>query len=166
MLLELPTADEIDDLAARAPNLTVRRYEFDLVDQKIDLDYTPCKGEAVVVVVKDGGVLLMKTKGTTLWTLPCGRINMHETPEVAATRIVKERCGLAIRSVELKALYDVTRHYQNVSIKRLFIVYSCRTEGDPDASAAGTDVECSIHFGDLDKLALEEMDTQALADSL
>ena len=166
MLLELPTADEIDDLAAKTPNLTVRRYEFDLVDRKIDLDYTPCKGEAVVVAVKDGGVLLMKAKGTALWTLPCGRISMHEAPEAAAARVARERCGLAVRGVELKALYDVTRHYQNVSVKRLFIVYSCRAEGEPDASAAGTDVECSIHFGDLDKLALEEMDAQALADSL
>lgn len=166
MLLELPTADEIDDLAAKTPSLTVRRYEFDLVDREIDLNYTPCKGEVVVVVRKDDGVFLVKAGGTTMWTLPCARISMEETPEKAVFRVAKERCGIAIEDAELKALYDVTRHYKNVSVKRLFVVYSCRTDEDPVGEAEGSDDQCSVHFGDLDKLVLEQIDSQALVDCL
>jgi len=166
MLLELPTADEIDDMAAQVPSLTVRRYEFDLLDHKIDLNYTPCKGEVVIVTRRDGGVVLVKSKGTIMWTLPAARIRMDEAPEDAARRVAKERCGLHLTEASLKALYDVTRHYQNVSIKRLFVVYGCSTDMDPDGSLTMSTDECAVHFDDLDRLALEEIDAQAIADCL
>ena len=166
MLLELPTADEIDDLAARTPSLIVRRYEFDLVDTELNLDYTPCKGEVVIVARRGEGVALVKAKGATIWTLPCARIQMNESPEDAAVRVARERCGLSVDDAKLKAFYDVTRHYRNVSVKRLFVVYSCAIRGDPDGATKGRDDECSIHTGDLDSIVLEEIDTQALSDCL
>ena len=166
MLLELPTADEIDDLAARTPSLTVRRYEFDLVDTDLNLDYTPCKGEVVIVARRGEGVMLVKSKGATIWTLPCARIQMNESPEEAAVRVARERCGLSIDDAQLKAFYDVTRHYRNVSVKRLFVVYSCAIRGDPDDAAKDTDDECSLHSGDLDEILIEEIDSQALSDCL
>ncbi len=166
MLLELPTADEIDDMAAKVPSLTVRRYEFDLLDHEIDLNYTPCKGEAVIVTRRNGGVVLVKSKGAVMWTLPAAKIRMDEAPEDAARRIARERCGLSLTAANLRALYDVTRHYQNVSVKRLFVVYDCSTDADPDRSLAISNDECSVHFDDLDKLTLEEIDAQAIADCL
>ena len=166
MLLELPTADEIDDLAARTPSLIVRRYEFDLVDAELDLNYTPCKGEVVIVARRGEGVALVKAKGTMIWTLPCARIRMDESPEEAAVRVARERCGLDIDDAKLRAFYDVTRHYRNVSVKRLFVVYSCAIHGNPDDATKDTDDDCSIHSGDLDSIVLEEIDTQALSDCL
>ncbi len=166
MLLELPTADEIDDMAASVPSLTVRRYEFDLLDHKIDLNYTPCKGEAVIVAKRRGGIVLVKAKGTVMWTLPAARIAMDETPDATARRVAKERCGVELETVELKAFYDVTRHYQNVSVKRLFVVYGCSATNDPDQTAITLAGECAVHFDDLDKLALEEIDAQAIADCM
>ncbi|MDH3364820.1 MAG: NUDIX hydrolase, partial [Thermoplasmata archaeon] len=127
MLLELPTADEIDDMAERTPSLTVRRYEFNLLDREIDLNYTPCKGEVVIVTRRKGGIVLVRAKGTAMWTLPAARIRMDEMPEDAARRVALERCGLKLTGADLKAFYDVTRHYQNVSVKRLFVVYGCST---------------------------------------
>ena len=164
MLLELPTADEIDELAEKAPSVIVRRYEYDLVDRDIDLNYTPCKGEVVVVARRDGGVFLVKDRGAVLWTLPCARIAMNETPSRAAHRVARDRCGIAINEPELKALYDVTRHYRNVSVKRLFVVYGCTAEHE--GTAARMEGECSLHTGDLDELPLEEIDAQALSDCL
>ena len=166
MLLELPTAEEIDDLAAKTPSLTVRRYEFDLADTDIDLNYAPCKGEVVIVARRGDGVALVKPKGATIWTLPCARIGMNESPEEAAVRVARERCGLRIREAELKAFYDVTRHYRNVSVKRLFVVYSCVIRDDLDDAAKETEDECSIHSGNLDSIVFEEIDTQALSDCL
>ncbi|UCE80979.1 MAG: NUDIX hydrolase [Methanobacteriota archaeon] len=144
----------------------MRRYEFDLIDHELDLDYTPCKGEVVVVFRKGDGVVLMKAKGATRWTLPCARIDMGETAEMAALRVAEGLFGAVVQEAEPRALYDVTRHYSNVSVKRLFIVYSCRTDMELVSKVKDQDSECSLHFGDLDELSLEELDSQALADCL
>jgi ADP-ribose pyrophosphatase YjhB (NUDIX family) len=120
----------------------------------------------VIVTRRNGGIVLVKAKGTVMWTLPAARIGMDETPEDAARRVAMERCGLNLIAVDLKAFYDVTRHYQNVSVKRLFVVYCCSTDMDPDGSLATSTDERAIHFDDLDKLALEEIDAQAIADCL
>ncbi len=168
MLLELPTADEIDDLVSDTPDIVVRRFEFDLLDREIDLDYTPCKGETVVVVKgKAGGVFLVRRGAAAVWSVPSGRIEMSESPETAGLRVAKERCGLDLARIRLKALYDVTRHYENISVKRLFVVYECEAaETDQPRAPVTPDTECALHTSDLDELVLEDIDSQAIADCM
>ena len=166
MLLELPTADEIDDLAADRPALVVRRYEFDLKDRPIDLNYTPCKGEAVFVTDCDRGVALVRSRGSAMWTLPSGRIDVNESPEDAARRIAMDRCHIRLGKVELTALYDVTRHYENISVKRLFVVFRADVADFHSGQSKDAQYECSFHSTDLDRLVCEEIDSQAIADSL
>lgn len=166
MLLELPTADEIDELADDRPGLLVRRYDFDLKDRRIDLNYTPCKGEAVFVTEGAKGVALVKTKGTVIWTLPSGRIDVNEAPEATARRIAKERCGIRLGEMDLRALYDLTRHYENVSIKRLLVVYRAKVEDYDCGAHEDGRQQCVFHSADLEELVCEEIDSQAIADCL
>ena len=167
MLLELPTADEIDELVCDIPDIIVRRFEFDLLDRKIDLDYTPCKGETVVVVKgKAGGVYLVRKGAAAIWSVPSGRIEMNESPETAGHRVAKERCGLELERTKLKALYDVTRHYENISVKRLFVVYECEATKGEQRPPETPETKCVLHKADLDKLVLEDIDSQAIADCL
>lgn len=166
MLLELPTADEIDDLAADRPALVVRRFEFDLKDRKIDLNYTPCKGEAMFVTDCDRGVALVRGKGSAMWALPSGRIDVTESPEDAARRIAMDRCHIRLGKVDLTALYDVTRHYENISVKRLFVVFRADVVDFHSGQSMDAQYECSFHSTDLDRLVCEEIDSQAIADSL
>ena len=166
MLLELPTADEIDEMAADAPDLVVRRFEFDLLEMEFDMNYTPCKGEALVVTKSGGGVLLVRKGAASIWTLPSGRIAMNESPDQTGLRVADEECGVDVQAMRLKALYDVTRHYANISVKRLIVVYECeavRAERRPPETP-GT--ECALHTDDLDKLVLEDIDSQAIADCM
>jgi ADP-ribose pyrophosphatase YjhB (NUDIX family) len=130
MLVELPAADQIDALAITAPTFEVRKYEFDLADRKADLKYPPCKGQVVLVMVGERGLLLSRGKGDERWGLPSGRIGACEDPETAAKRVAKETTGLGVSSVELAGMYDVTWHYSDVSIKRLHIVYAARVEDE------------------------------------
>ena len=162
MLIELPTADEIDELATTTPSLVVRRFEFDFGGDRLDLEYRPCKGEAVVVIRGSDGVALLKGDGDD-WMLPSGRIGTDEEPSAAARRVARESCGLGLRSLVLVGLYDVTRHYSNVSLKRLSTVYLGETDDTPGEDMRG---RCAFHLEDLESLPVGELDSAAVADCL
>lgn len=166
MLLELPTADEIDELATDRPSLIVRRFEFDLRSRAIDLDYTPCKGEALFVTECLKGVALVKRDSAAIWSVPSGRIDVNESPEDTARRVALERCGIRLGKLDLRALYDVTRHYSNISVKRLFVVYRASVEDFCSGSHSDTHTTCRFHSADLDSIVCEDIDSQAIADCL
>jgi len=126
MLIELPTADEIDALALTTPHIEVRKFDFDMKGMA-DLNYVPCKGQLVLVISGKNGVLLTRKKGGA-WSLPSGRIGTIEEPIQAAKRIAKEECGVGLKSVELAGMYDVVWHYSDVSVKRLHLVYAALTD--------------------------------------
>jgi ADP-ribose pyrophosphatase YjhB (NUDIX family) len=166
MLLELPTAEEIDELASDTPNLVVRRFEFDLLEMEFDMNYTPCKGEAVIVTKRKGGVYLVRKGAAEMWTLPSGRIAMDEAPRTAGVRIARESCGIELEGMKLRALYDVTRHYGNISVKRLFVVYDAEAADGEQLPPETPNTKCVLHTDDLDKLVLEDIDSQAIADCM
>jgi ADP-ribose pyrophosphatase YjhB (NUDIX family) len=127
MLIELPTADEIDALALTTPHIEVRKFDFDMKGTKADLNYFPCKGQLVLVISGKNGVLWTKKNGEA-WSLPSGRIGTSEEPVEAAKRIAKEACGIGLKSVELAGMYDVIWHYSDVSVKRLHLIYAATTD--------------------------------------
>jgi ADP-ribose pyrophosphatase YjhB (NUDIX family) len=128
MLIELPTADEIDQLAITTPKFEVRQLSFDMGDEEADLNYTPCKGQVVLVVRGKMGTPLVRNQSDKNWSLPSGRIAPNEDIGKSAKRVAREKCGIMLRSVELAGMYDVVWHFSNVSIKRLHVVYSCFTD--------------------------------------
>lgn len=127
MLIELPTADEIDALALTTPHIEVRKFDFDMKGMKADLNYVPCKGQLVLVISGKNGVLWTKKKGGA-WSLPSGRIGTSEETVEAAKRIANEECGIGLKSVELAGMYDVVWHYSDVSVKRLHLIYAAATD--------------------------------------
>jgi ADP-ribose pyrophosphatase YjhB (NUDIX family) len=138
MLIELPTADEIDRLAVTAPKFEVRQLAFELGEEEADLNYTPCKGQMILVIRGKEGTPLVRGRKEKDWSLPSGRIAPNEDIEKSAKRVAKESCGIMLRSFELAGMYDVVWHYSNVSIKRLHLVYACLTD-DTSCSPEKTD---------------------------
>ena len=131
MLVELPAADEIDDLAITTPKFEVRKFEFDLTDSKADLRYPPCKAQAVLVIKgPHGTALAMGPDGS--WKVPSGRVGAAEEIPTAVKRVAREDFGLTIRSMELAGIYDVIWHYSDLTIKRLHFVYAAMTDDDSD----------------------------------
>lgn len=166
MLLELPIADEIDELAADRPALVVRRFEYDLTDRRIDLEYQPCKGEALFVTDCMKGVALVRREDARMWMLPSARIDVNESPETTVRRTAAEQCCISLGELDLRALYDVTRHYENISIKRLFVVYRAGVKDFHSGGQHAHGIECSFHSSDLGDIVCEEIDSQAIADCL
>jgi len=128
MLIELPTADEIDDLAITTPEFEVRKIEYDRSDRKADLNYPPCKGQVVVVVRGPSGIAMVREKGARHWGLPSGRLRIPEVASEAARRVAREQCGIGLRRVELAGIYDVISHFSDVSVKRLHMVFAAETD--------------------------------------
>lgn len=165
MLFELPTADEIDSLAITAPSFEVRRFEISMGSKKADLNYTPCKGQMVVVIMGEKGVALAKDGASDEWRLPSGRISILEDAEAAAKRVAKEECGITVTSLELAGIYDVIWHYSDISIKRLHLVYAGVTEDDCWSEMRPGKGRDARFFREIPKGVLEnEVASAALAD--
>lgn len=165
MLIELPTADEIDSLAITTPRFEVRKFEYELGGKKADLQYAPCKGQIVLVIIGKKGTVLAKRRSTKEWTLPTGRIGAAEDVLQAARRVAKEECGLVLRSLELAGMYDVVWHYAGISVKRLHIVYAAVT--DDDECRPESPVECvspAFHREVPDAALRNEITKSAIAD--
>ena len=127
MLIELPAADEIDDLAVTSPKFEVRKFEFDMAGSKADLRYPPCKAQAVIVAKGEKGTALARTKDGG-WTVPSGRVGAAEDIPRSVKRIAREEFGLMLRSMELAGVYDVIWHYSDLTVKRLHFVYAAVTD--------------------------------------
>jgi ADP-ribose pyrophosphatase YjhB (NUDIX family) len=165
LLLELPLADEIDKLATTTPHFEVRKFEFDMGKDKADLNYAPCKGEMVLVIVGEKGIALVGNKGSEAWRLPSGRIHTHENAIQAAKRLAKEECGLHLKSLELSGMYDVVWHYADISVKRLHLLYSAVTEDCECGSEGRKGSSEARFFAKVPESVLEnELMRSALAD--
>lgn len=55
-----------------------------------------------VMIVHQGSLVLVRHWYNTLWVMPGGGINRHETPEQAAIREVREELGLDIAQLDYK----------------------------------------------------------------
>jgi ADP-ribose pyrophosphatase YjhB (NUDIX family) len=90
MLIELPTADEIDDLAITTPKLEVRKMEMDFGKARADLNYAPCKGQIVLSIRGQEGIALVRRSRDQEWSLPSDRIGPAEDIGECARRVAKE----------------------------------------------------------------------------
>lgn len=135
MLFELPTADEIDELAVTSPHVEVRRMDIDRSAQRADLNYAPCKGQVMMVVRGPNGTALVRRSPSAGWELPSGRIGSTEDIGKSVKRVARES-GISARSVELHGIYDVVWHYSDISVKRLHLAYEVLTDDEgPDITA-------------------------------
>lgn len=149
MLIELPTADEIDGLAVTTPSFEVRKFDIDLRRRKADLSYAPCKGQVVIVAKSEAGIAFVRRTGERTWTLPSDRIGANEVIVKSAKRVAKEQCGIGLRSVELAGMYDVVWHFLDVSVKRLHIVYAGATDDSECDAEGGADITDARFFKEL-----------------
>jgi len=165
LLIELPTADEIDDLAITSPAFEVRKFELHMGGKRADLNYAPCKGQIVIAIRGQRGTLLVRKKGSKKWGLPTGRIAVPEESIESAKRVAKEDLGISLRRLELAGIYDVVWHYSDVSIKRLHIVYAAETDDEECNLANQKEIAEWRFFSDIaEDLLMDDLTRSALAD--
>ncbi|MGQ9587360.1 MAG: NUDIX hydrolase [Thermoplasmata archaeon] len=165
LLIELPTADEIDDLAITSPEFEVRKFEFHMSGKRADLNYAPCKGQIVVVVRGRRGTALVRKSGSEKWSLPSSRIAVSEDSIQAAKRVAMEDLGLSLRRLELAGIYDVVWHYSDVSIKRLHIIYAAETDDEECKPANHEEIAEGKFFSDIaEDILTDELTRSAVSD--
>ena len=155
LLVELPNAGEVDALAITTPSFEVRKYEYDRGKAKADLKYAPCKGQIVLVMIGEKGLLLCRAKGAKQWGLPSDRIGACEDTVAAAKRVAQEITGMKLRSLELAAMYDVTWHFSDISIKRLHIVYAAQVDDSGCEAERAVGSSEVMFFDDLTGVSVE-----------
>lgn len=64
----------------------------------------------MVMVFRDGEILLIKEKEDDLWSLPGGWADIGESPAEATAREVREDSGYRMRAIRLVSFYDRDRH--------------------------------------------------------
>ncbi len=68
-----------------------------------------------------------------------------------------------LRSTDLAAMYDVVRHYKDVTIKRLHIVYAALTDDECSHGAKfHKEVPASMLLDELDRAALDDCSEKQL----
>ncbi|OGS42060.1 MAG: hypothetical protein A3K67_04980 [Euryarchaeota archaeon RBG_16_62_10] len=165
LLVELPTADEIDDLAITTPSFEVRKFEYNFPLEKADLNYPPCKGQVLVVIRGEKGTVLVRSKKPGRWGLPSGRLGIVESPVQASRRVAMEQCGVGLRTLELAGIYDVVLHYSDMSIKRLHVVYLALTDDVECRPSSAVIAEARFFSDPIEMTAGEEMTESALRDT-
>jgi ADP-ribose pyrophosphatase YjhB (NUDIX family) len=102
------------------------------------------KVAAGVLVVHEGGVLLVRRRGSPrrgAWTLPAGFVEIDEDPADTAVRECREETGLV---VEITALVDVIAGREHDRGADIVIVYLARMVGGD--LRAGDDVDRAAFF--------------------
>lgn len=166
LLVELPSAEEIDCLAVTTPKFEVRSFSYDRRARKSDLNYPPCKGQLVLVIAGKEGVLLSREGTRTKWGLPTGRIGAAEEPLKAAKRIAAEQGGVSVRNLELAGMYDVIWHFSDISIKRLHLVYAAVTDDERFSNELMDEGTEARFFAEVpESLLKDDIASSALADS-
>lgn len=88
----------------------------------------PVVGVAVIVLNKDGRLLLGKRSGSYkgLWCIPCGYVEYDEDVFDAATREFKEETGL---DVKIKGVYTVQSNFHNPETHTVGIWFMAEVTG-------------------------------------
>ncbi len=104
---------------------------------------------AGVIVIEDGGVLLVKRKyepKAGLWTLPAGFVESGEEVGACAVREAKEETNL---DVEITRIFNVYSAFDDPRAAVVLILYLCRSTGGE--LRCGDDASDARYF-DLDAL--------------
>lgn len=110
----------------------------------------------VSILVEEGGQVLLVRRGIDpgrgQWSLPSGFCEWDEAPEQAAAREVAEETGLAVRVVDLAAVYHYTDDFRGPGIN---LIYRATVVGG--ALRAADDVEAAVFLSPVDLPPAEQV---------
>lgn len=90
---------------------------------------TPKVGADAAIFDDEGRILLHQRADNTKWCLPCGWVDINETPIDAAVREVWEETGLNVRPMELVGVFHRPASAEYGPHSLISVVYLCEVIG-------------------------------------
>ncbi len=102
---------------------------------------TPKVGADAAIFDQEGRILLMQRSDDEKWCLPCGWVELNESPAEAAVRETREETGLEVECVSLVDVFARFPSEENGPHSMISVVYYCRvTGGEMRLSNEGLDL--------------------------
>jgi ADP-ribose pyrophosphatase YjhB (NUDIX family) len=99
--------EAVREVAAEIAASTTGEEQLEVLARFADeAGYATPKVDVRGVLLEAGGVLLVRERDETAWTLPGGWADVGETPSQAVEKEVREEAGIASRAVRVLAVYD------------------------------------------------------------
>lgn len=110
---------------------------------------TPKVGAAAAVYDAAGNILLMQRADNSLWCLPGGWMEPHESPARTAVRETQEETGLDVRVVQLVDVFTRPPGAHTSPHAMVVVIYLCeRIGGELQCSPEGL----ALHYWPLDEV--------------
>ena len=107
-----------------------------------DIGYiTPKLGVDAAIFDDKGRILLLRRSDDDQWSLPCGWVEVGESPVEAIIREVKEETGLDVKPTHILGVYDAEARAPHRPHNCCHILYLCTSNaGDPRISSESKDI--------------------------
>jgi ADP-ribose pyrophosphatase YjhB (NUDIX family) len=98
-------------------------------NQLSQLSISPVVGADAAIFDSSGKILLMKRVDNSKWCLPCGLVEVGESPEQGAIREAREETGLEVKILELVGVYTRLPNIEYGLYSLVSMVYLCEVTG-------------------------------------
>lgn len=110
---------------------------------------TPKVGSGAAVFDAEGRILLMLRRDNRRWCMPCGLVEVGETPEQCAVREAKEETGLEVRPLELVGVFTRFPMKEYTAFTLVSTVYLCEAVG---GELRGSHEDLGLAYWELDEV--------------
>lgn len=109
-----------------------------------------------VIVNEDKKILFQKREDHPYWAIPCGKLDLGETPEEALAREMKEELNIDVEVKKFLGIYSSSEYVLSVGeavFQPFLLAYECKIiHGEPQKTAESVD----YLWADPDDVTLEK----------
>jgi len=123
MKIEKPDDEELQALYREFGQPEIKEEDVSLSALEYKGNYPDCKGEAVLIIRKENGIVGVRHQGGEKFVLPMGRVWKDEGFIEGAKREAVEETGLQVEVTSLKEIRKVKFKFSNTELERWHLLF-------------------------------------------
>jgi len=129
MKIEKPSDEELQDLYRKFEEPEIKKEEVSLSALEYKGDYPDCKGEAVLLIIKENKIVGVRHQRGEKFVLPMGRVWKDESFIEGAKREAKEETGLQIEIKSFEEIRKVIFEFSDTKLERWHLLFESEAVG-------------------------------------